>query len=70
MIFLTIKDHIEISMDLGMIKNKLDKGSNTTTQKSDKNSNSYVVSLRISFKREERKIKIDSNQHKSSLLSK
>jgi hypothetical protein len=55
---------------LGYDQKKSNKGSNSTSQKTDKNPKSYAVSLQSSFKKEERKIKIDSNQHKSALPSK
>jgi hypothetical protein len=49
-------------LGLGYDQNIFDKGSNTTTQKSNKSPNSYATTLQSSFKKEERKINTDSNQ--------
>jgi hypothetical protein len=55
---------------LGYDQNKSNKGYNSTSQESDKNPKGYVASLQSSLKREEDNIKVDSNIHKSALLSK
>jgi hypothetical protein len=55
---------------LGFDQKKSSKGSNSTSQKIDKNPKHYAVSLQSSFKKEERKTKIDHNQYKYGLPSK
>jgi hypothetical protein len=55
---------------LGYDQNKSNKGSNSTSHETNKNPKSYATALKISFKKEERKIKNDSNQQKYSLPSK
>jgi hypothetical protein len=47
---------------LGYDQKKSNKGSNSTSHQTDKNLKSYATSLQNSFKKEESKIKIDSNQ--------
>jgi hypothetical protein len=51
-------------------KKKANNGSNSTSLETNKNPKNYAIALQSSFKKEESKIKIDSNQHKSSLPSK
>jgi hypothetical protein len=53
-----------------MIKKNSNKGSNSTSQENDKNPKRYAVAIHSSFKKEERKIKIDSNKQKYALISK
>jgi hypothetical protein len=55
---------------LGYDQKKSNKGSNSTSQQTNKNPKLYAVSLQRCFKREESKIKIDSNLHKYALPSK
>ena len=50
--------------------NENNKGSKFRIQKSDKKPKRYATALQSSFKKEENKIKNDSNQHKSTLPSK
>jgi hypothetical protein len=54
---------------LGYDQNNSNKGYNSTSQQTDKNKNSYAISLQSSFKKEESKIKTNFNQHKSYLPS-
>jgi hypothetical protein len=54
---------------LGYDQNKFNKGSNFTSQEINKNPKSYATALQSSFRKQESKIRIDSNQHKSILPS-
>jgi hypothetical protein len=51
---------------LGYDQKKSNKGSNSTSQESDKNPKSYATAFQSSFKQKENNIKNVSNQHKSA----